>query len=231
MIKSVFIDFYDTVVDLDPPRQELQARACSEFDITIDTSGIPRGYFIANDFLSRENARQSIQKRSTEELQNFWEEYESIVLKHAGVEVPRELAFQIFSRMRQLDRRFVLFDDVLPAVKMLKDRGLILGLISNLNRTLDSYCNELGLTPYIDFTLVSYEVGEEKPHPKMFLTALERAGVGQSEAIHVGDQYQSDVIGARGVDIKPLLLDRLGFWEDVNDCQRIRSLTEIVDYL
>ena len=231
MIKSIFLDFYDTVVDLDPPRHELQARACREFDITIDPSGIPRGYFYANDFLSKENAHQSIQKRTPEELQNFWGEYESIILKHAGVEISSELAFTIFSFMRKLDRRFILFQDVLPAVQALKDRGLILGLISNLDRKLDGYCKELGLTPYIDFTLVSYEVGEEKPHPKMFLTALERAGVNASEAIHVGDQYESDVVGARGVDIKPLLLDRLGFWEDINDCQRIRSLSEVVDHL
>lgn len=97
--------------------------------------------------------------------------------------------------------------------------------------SLDGYCHELGLTPYIDFALTSFEVDAEKPHPPIFLAALERAGVSGSEAIHVGDQYHSDVIGARGAEIKPLLLDRNGFWEKVSDCPRIRSLREIVNYL
>jgi FMN phosphatase YigB (HAD superfamily) len=55
--------------------------------------------------------------------------------------------------------------------------------------------------------------------------------VDASEAIHVGDQYHSDIVGAKGVGISPLLLDRDGFWESINDCPRIRSLSEIVNYV
>ena len=229
MIKAIFFDFYDTIVDLDPPRQELQARACREYGIEINHSNIPYGYFHANNFLSKENARHSIQKRTLKQLQNFWAEYEVIVLKFAGVDVPHDLALRIFTRMRELDRRFILFDDVLPVIKLLRQRNIIIGLISNLNRTLDAYCDTLGLTPYVSFTVVSYEVGEEKPHPKIFRTALERAGVEASETIHVGDQYESDVVGARGVGITPILLDRGRFWGHVNDCTRIRTLSEVID--
>ncbi len=141
------------------------------------------------------------------------------------------MTLQIFTRVRQLDRRLVLFDDVLPVLEELKARSIVLGLISNLSRRLDGYCNELGLIKYIDFTLASFEVDAEKSHPSIFLAALERAGVSSADAIHVGDQYYADVIGARTAGIKPLLLDRNGFWEDVSDCSRIRSLWEIAGYL
>jgi len=231
MIKAVFFDFYDTIVDLDPPRQELQAQACREFGIEINPLTISQGYFHANNFLSIENARHSIQKRTPEQLQNFWAEYESIILKHSGADVSKNLALRIFTRMRELDRRFVLFDDVLPVIKQLYKRDITIGLISNLNRTLEMYCDALGLTPYIRFTAVSYEVGEEKPHPKIFMTALERAGTEASETIHVGDQYESDVVGARRVGINPVLLDREGFWGYINDCTCIRSLAEVIDLL
>lgn len=231
MIKAVFFDFYNTLISFDPPREELQTIACREFGIAIDRKAIPRGYWYADDFMSRENARFAIQNRSLEETQTFWADYESIILKNAGADVPKELALRIFTRARQLDRRLILFDDVLPVISTLKSRNIVLGLVSNLSRGLDGHCNELGLTPYMDFVLTSFEIGEEKPHPPIFLAALERAGVGASEAIHVGDQYYADVVGARGVGINPLLLDRDGFWEGVNDCPRIRSLSEIVNYL
>jgi putative hydrolase of the HAD superfamily len=120
---------------------------------------------------------------------------------------------------------------VLPVIRTLKSSNIILGLVSNLSRGLDGHCNELGLTPYIDFALTSSEIGVEKPHAPIFLAALERASVDASEAIHVGDQYYADVVGARGVGINPLLLDRDGFWENVKDCPRIRSLSEIPSYL
>lgn len=231
MIKAVFFDFYNTLISFDPPREQLQVRACREFDITVDPKAILRGYWVADDFMSRENACLSIQKRSQQEAQEFWADYEVILLKTAGVEIPKELALRIFTRLRQLERKLILFDDVLPTLSIIKRRGLVLGLVSNLNRSLDGHCNELGLTTYIDFALSSSEVGAEKPHPPIFLAALEHAGTSASEAIHVGDQYHSDVIGARGVGISPLLLDREGFWEGFSDCPRIQSLREIVNYL
>jgi len=231
MIKAVFFDFYNTLISFDPPREELQAAACREFGIDIERKAIPRGYWFADDFMSRENARSPIHKRSQADELAFWSDYEAIILKKAGVDVTKDLALRIFTRARQLDRRLVLFDDVLPIIRTLRGRGKILGLVSNLSRALDGHCEELGLTPYIDFAFTSSEIGAEKPHSPIFLAALERAGVAASEAIHVGDQYHSDVLGAKGVGINPLLLDRDGFWEGVNDCPRIRSLAEIVNHL
>ena len=231
MIKAVFFDFYNTLISFDPPREELQVAACREFGIEVDRKAIPRGYWFADDFMSRENARSPIHKRSQADELAFWSDYEAIILKKAEVDVSRDLALSIFTRARQLDRRLVLFDDALPIIRTLRGRGIVLGLVSNLSRALDGHCNELGLTPYIDFALTSSEIGAEKPHPRIFLAALERAGVSASEAIHVGDQYHSDVLGAKGVGINPLLLDRDGFWEGVNDCPRIRSLGEIVAFL
>ena len=231
MIKAVFFDFYNTLTSFDPAREELQATACSEFGIEVDRKAIPRGYWFADDFMSQENARSPIHKRSQADELAFWSDYEAIILKKAGVDISKDLALRIFTRARQLDRRLVLFDDALPIIRTLRGRGKVLGLVSNLSRALDGDCNELGLTPYIDFALTSSEIGAEKPHPPIFLAALERAGVSASEAIHVGDQYHSDVVGAKGVGINPLLLDRDGFWEAVNDCPRIRSLGEIVNHL
>jgi putative hydrolase of the HAD superfamily len=231
MIKAVFFDFYNTIISFDPPREQLQVTACREFGIEVDRKAIPRGYWYADDFMSRENARLAIQKRSQEEVQSFWGDYESIILKTAGADVSKELALRIFTRARQLDRKLVLFEDVIPILGTLRNRGIVAGLVSNLSRGLDGHCNELGLTTYVDFALTSAEIGAEKPHPPIFLAALERARVSASETIHVGDQYHSDVLGAKGVGISPLLLDRDGFWEGVKDCPRIRSLSEIVNYL
>jgi putative hydrolase of the HAD superfamily len=231
MIKAVFFDFYNTLISFDPPREELQAAACREFGIEVDRKAIPRGYWFADDFMSRENARSPIHKRSKADEQAFWSDYEATILRKAGVDISKDLALRIFTRARRLDRRLILFDDALSTIRTLRDRGIVLGLVSNLSRALDGHCKELGLTPYIDFALTSSEIGAEKPHPPIFLAALERAGVSASEAIHVGDQYHSDVLGAKGVGINPLLLDRDGFWEGVNDCPRIRSLGEIVDFL
>ena len=59
--------------------------------------------------------------------------------------------------------------------------------------------------------------------------ALERAGVRASEAVYVGDQYETDVVGARGGGINPVLIDRYDLLTKVSDCPRIHSLTELLN--
>ena len=70
--------------------------------------------------MSRENARLPIHKRPLQEELAFWADYEAILLNTAGVEVPKELALPNLTRLRQLDRRLILFDDVLPILDTLK---------------------------------------------------------------------------------------------------------------
>ena len=51
------------------------------------------------------------------------------------------------------------------------------------------------------------------------------------ETVHVGDQYCSDVLGARAVGMLPVLIDRGGWNETVGDCPKISSLYELLGLL
>ena len=94
-----------------------------------------------------------------------------------------------------------------------------------------SICRELGLEPYLDFVVTPQEVGADKPKPPIFLAALDKARVEASQAVHVGDQYNMDVVGARGVGITPILIDRYDIYPEVSDCPRIHNLSELAQYL
>ena len=49
------------------------------------------------------------------------------------------------------------------------------------------------------------------------------------EAVHVGDQYELDVVGARGVGITPILIDRYNVYPENTDCPHIHNLSEVVN--
>jgi len=140
---------------------------------------------------------------------------------------------EIMKKAQELyrDIKFVLYDDVLPALKTLKNQDLTLGLLTNVVSDMKPVCTELGLDPYLNFIVTSGEAGADKPQPEIFLTALEQAGVEASEAVHVGDQYKIDIVGAMGVGIKPILLDRNDLYPEVTECPRIHSLSELTEYL
>jgi len=232
VIKAVFFDLYGTLAGFDPPREEVQTQALESFGFTATKQGIALGYVSADDWMSQVNASDTpLSRLQGQEHDHFFAEYQRLIMKGAGIDVGMDTAGQVWAKVQQIPYSFAAFDDTLPVLDMLKLRELTLGLISNIGRDIHEMCESLSLAPYLDFTVTSTEVGIGKPHPPVFLKALERAGVAPNEAIHVGDSYRSDVEGARGVGIRPLLLDRDGVMTDVTDCPRIGSLIEVLNYL
>ena len=234
MIKAVFFDFYNTLVEYDPPREQLQVAACREANIEVAAQAIRKAIPAADEFLHLENARLPASKRSAEQRMELYAEHEARILEGAGVKASRETVFRVLANlgtvMRQFRARFALFPDVEPALKQLKAQGLALGLITNIDYDLIPTCQELGLASYLDFLVTSLDAGAAKPNPAIFAFALKRAGIKASEALHVGDQYHVDVAGARAAGLRALLIDRDGLFPDAA-CPRITSLGEVVGYV
>jgi putative hydrolase of the HAD superfamily len=88
---------------------------------------------------------------------------------------------------------------------------------------------DIGFLDKVDFVVTSDEAGAQKPYPPIFELALQRAEARPAEAVHVGDQHHSDVVGAQRVGITPVLLDRRGAYDNVNDCAHIRDMQALVD--
>jgi len=231
MIKAVFFDFYNTLVDYDPPREETQSRLLGELGIKISPQELLRPIMVADDFLSKEHSRQSLGKRSKEETMALYGQYHGIILREAGLEAAPELIASILKRWMTLDLKMTLYDDVAPALDKLKELGLTLGLISNVDRDISAVYEELGLAKWLGVTITSQAVGFNKPHPEIFQAALKEAGVQPAEAIYVGDQYQIDVVGANGAGMRSILIDRHDFFGDITDALRIRSFAEITQHL
>lgn len=84
-------------------------------------------------------------------------------------------------------------------LESLRDRGLLLGLVSNafdppelLHRDLA----QLGIAERVDFAVFSSELGRRKPDPAIFRRALDALGVAPGDALFVGDTLATDIAGA-----------------------------------
>lgn len=126
-----------------------------------------------------------------------------------------------------------IYDDAEPAIRALRARGLRLGIISNWDTRLRSIVRDLGLEAKMDFVLISAEVGWRKPHRSIFEEALKRAGVTPGEALHVGDLYDEDIVGAHAAGLRAVYLDRRGTAapSDGVPHARIESLNELVEFV
>jgi putative hydrolase of the HAD superfamily len=116
------------------------------------------------------------------------------------------------------------------ALTLARRARLTTAVISNSNGTIAAILETLGLGRHLDFVIDSSEVGVEKPDPRIFLMALERAGLHSSEAAYVGDLYSIDVLGARAAGLRAVLMDPGACWP-ARDCPTARSVLEAVRLL
>ena len=66
----------------------------------------------------------------------------------------------------------------------------------------------IGLTQHFRFTLGAREFGAAKPDPAIFLAACERLGCAPEQVLHVGDDAEMDVVGARRAGLRAAWLHR-----------------------
>lgn len=103
---------------------------------------------------------------------------------------------------------FELYDDVPGALRALADVGVRVGLVSNSHRCLDSFQAHFALHGLIGATVSSSEHGLMKPHPSIFMAALDLLKVTPGETLMVGDSVRHDVEGALGAGLRAALLHR-----------------------
>ncbi len=228
-VRAVFFDLFNTLVRFQPEREEVQRQVCRQFGIDLPIETLRRMYATV------ENQRAPRSRHTSGALAELaaldpWVEFQYRLLHSAGIGVSAGLAAQISEQYQAVKRRLVLYDDVVPLLAALRERGLVLGLISNAQRPLATIIPDPPVLDRFDFVVTSVEVGAEKPDPRIFEAALRRGGVQAHEALHVGDQYLNDLVGARDAGLQAVLLDRHGLWGEL-DCPRVASLLEIGPYL
>jgi putative hydrolase of the HAD superfamily len=132
------------------------------------------------------------------------------------------------------------FDDVLPCLEDLKNRGLKLGIIT------DGYANAqrqklkaVKAMEYFDEIIVTDELGREfwKPHPKAFEVMKKILNVELNEMIYVGDNPEKDFYISSIYPIGTVRVYRDGVYteksylKDIKEKHSIQSLSEIINLI
>jgi putative hydrolase of the HAD superfamily len=228
VIKAVFFDLFQTLVRYEPPREELLAEALKEFGIEVLADALRHPLVAADEYIYRELARRPLGQRTPEEKMALYLRHQEVLLEEAGINPAPEVTRGVLGRMQRQKMALALFDDVAPALARLRQRGLVLGMVSNVDSDMSADFDRLRLPAWLDVIVTSRDAGVSKPDPAIFREALRRAAVRPDEAVFVGDQYQVDIVGARGAGMAGVLLDRTGFYQEITDCPRIASLRELV---
>lgn len=140
----------------------------------------------------RELQRATAQAHPTQAHDLGWLRREAIraCLLEAGEDPAlAESAYAWFNHWRQQVR---FFEGHLQALERLAGRYPLIALS---NGTADVFRTEAG--PFFRAAVSAREVGVSKPDPRIFAVAIARTGLRPEQVLHVGDDAQHDVLGAR----------------------------------
>ncbi|HXN33063.1 MAG TPA: HAD-IA family hydrolase [Polyangiaceae bacterium] len=121
-------------------------------------------------------------------------------------------------------------DGLSEALGRLRARGVLVAVISNSEGFLEEILEDLGILRAFDLVIDSGIVGVEKPDPAIFRIALQRTGVAAPRALHLGDTYATDVLGARAAGVRVALIDPYGHLSGRHpDVPRVPGAPEVAD--
>lgn len=92
---------------------------------------------------------------------------------------------------------------------------------------------KLGLAKYVKHIVSSEEAGREKPHPYMFLSALNKLNLKPNEVCMIGDSYKKDISGSLSLGIQSIWLNTENQQEnyDKNLVTEIKEFKDILELL
>ncbi|HEY7587505.1 MAG TPA: HAD family hydrolase [Thermoplasmata archaeon] len=217
-IRGVTFDWWHTIVEVPWPDWDARLRA---YRVERLREGLEReGLIVETDDLYR------AYDRHTELLEESWrklvdpsaEEQARAFLELAGIDGqdarllrPVQDAFG-----RALETSLpVLYPHFPQTVSRLHELGYRIGIVSNTGRTWGRYLrpiqDELGIGKYFDVRVFSDEVGTRKPDSRIFLRAMEGLRLKPAEVVHVGDDVDADIAGAKSLGMRAVWFNT-GFW-------------------
>jgi len=197
-LEAVFLDLGSTLLHEQPGRAEIYARAARDRGVAVEAARMEALMAAAHAALPREVAggfRYSDAWFRTFQRRLFLDE---LGLDPGGFE---ELSAELFERFEDA-ATFRLYPGARELLAALRAGGLFVGLISNWSARLPRLLRALGLEGAFDGVLCSALEGLEKPDPRLFRRALERAGVEAGAALHAGDHPERDVAGALAAGLR-----------------------------
>jgi putative hydrolase of the HAD superfamily len=225
---AIFFDAGETLVHPHPSFPDLFARILVREGHEVSPEAIRDRIHVVSDRFREAARTNELWTTSPEKSRRFWHEVYAIFLKDIGI-ADEALADTCYREFTDL-ANYALFDDVVPALRRLQEADLTLGVVSNFEEWLERLLEQLGVRSYFAVRVISGVEGFEKPDPRIFHLAMERAGVEPGRSVYVGDNPEFDVDPALAVGMFPVLIDRRDRFPDAPGA-RIASLEELPDVL
>ncbi len=228
-VKAVSFDAAGTLFRAFPSVGYHYALEAKRFGVVVDPEIIEIRF--RNVFNARGGLAALGEHSSEDAERKWWRETVLSVFKGFQTPEPFEDFFKALYVRFSSKEPWQLFPDVLGTLKKLKGMNKELAVVSNWDSRLFKVLKELGIHSYFRTVIISAQAGVTKPHAAIFNQLKRELSLEAEQILHVGDDYECDVEGARLVGFHAVYLDRESGSRPVQDGKTIASLDELPDLL
>jgi HAD superfamily hydrolase (TIGR01662 family) len=225
MTKAVFFDVDFTLIHPGPTFQgHGYAEACARHGVTADAARFDAAVAAASATLHAAGGPYDPE---------VFIDYTRRIIEGMGGEGPGAYAAarDLYDQWSAC-HHFTLYEEVPEVLRALHAEGFTIGLISNTQRSLQTFEEHFELHGLFTVAISSSDHGFMKPHPSIFQEALRRAGVEAREAVMVGDSVPHDIEGALRLGMRGILVARsklsIGAAPEVPVIQSLRELRPLL---
>jgi putative hydrolase of the HAD superfamily len=222
MIRTVLFDLYDTLLYLD---SEIVTETRHQLAIRAGVDPEPW------DVLWREN----VLDRMLGKLGSLEDEIRTMLQQLGADPSPALVAELAETEMVGWARAVTLYDDAIPTLAALRERGLLLGLISNCSAQAGAVLERIGLAQYFDGITLSYDVGIVKPDPGIFEHAYRQLGIPPEACMFVADGAFTELDAAKRVGMIAVKIEQDhqsgDYGTSTSFDHRVEHLTEVLHLL
>ena len=228
-VRLLSLDAGNTVIFLDHARL---ARLAGESGFTVSPEALIRAEGEAKR-LHEKNALLDIAwSESAVPGARGWAATTATILHRAGMphEALSAALDAIWKSHVELNLWSLVPDGFGAAMDRLHAAGAKIAIVSNSEGMLDTLFKRLGILHHFDVLIDSGKLGIEKPDPRIFDLALMEAGIDREHALHLGDTFTTDIVGARAANMRVALIDPYGHYEGAHlDVPRVPGVVAVAD--
>ncbi len=231
-VELLLLDAGNTVIFLDHARI---ARFVKPLGFSVETKDLVRTEGEAKTFLESPASSELVDVEWASRARpgaRGWGQVIGTSLHRAGVPLDRlpELLEKVWEEHVRRNLYTLVPDGLGEALDRLRASGVKVAVISNSEGMLASLFAQLKISSHFDLLVDSGIFGVEKPDARIFRVALEKFGVAPDRALHLGDTYATDTLGAYAAGVRTALIDPHGHYTGrFADVPRVAGVVEVAE--
>tara|TARA_Y100001970_G_scaffold70127_1_gene89272 strand:- start:530 stop:1237 length:708 start_codon:yes stop_codon:yes gene_type:complete len=230
-VTHIIFDMFNTLYKFDPEREETQINAAKQIELNISKAVIIKALSKADIWFAKETSKNSMHLMNEKEKDLFYSNYERILFNYAGYKITDRESSTLWDYVKNTKSTLKLFNDAENILNKLKNKNLTTGIVTNFDSDGKSLSKSLNLPNLIDYVITSKDAGASKPSKKIFEYSLKIMKINAEDCVFVGDQIDTDIIGAQNAKITPILIDRKNLSSDFKECTVINNLNELLEVI